>query len=78
MITDTQRRNQIFRRISKIPKEKLKKLEEYVAKLEKEDDLKSKNLSFAGAWKDIDNTVFDDFTKNLIEMRESNRGRIDE
>ena len=30
MITDTQRRNQILRRISRIPKDKLKELDDYV------------------------------------------------
>jgi hypothetical protein len=78
MITDTQRRNQILRRISRIPKDKLKELDDYVSKLEQENNTKKKTLSFAGAWQDIDNSVFDDLTNNLINNRQKNRRRIDE
>jgi hypothetical protein len=78
MITDTQRRNQILRRISRIPKEKLKDLDDYVSKLEQENNNKKRTLSFAGAWQDIDNSVFDDLTNNLIKNRSKNRQRIDE
>jgi len=38
----------------------------------------NKTLSFAGAWKDIDESVFDDFTEKLIRNRQKNRPRIDE
>ena len=34
MITDSQRRNLILRRINRIPKDKLKELEDYISKLE--------------------------------------------
>ena len=77
MITDTQRRNQILKRISRIPTDRLKELEDYVSKLEQENNNKKKTLSFAGAWKDIDNSVFDDLTNNLINKRQKNRQRID-
>jgi len=78
MITDIQRRNQILRRISRIPKEKLKELDDYVSKLEQGIDNKNRTLSYAGAWQDIDNSVFDDLTQNLINNRQKNRRRIDE
>lgn len=78
MITDTQRRNQILRRISRIPKDKLKDLDDYISKLEKQISNKSKTLSYAGAWQDIDDSAFDDLTSNLIRNRQRNRGRIDE
>ena len=77
MITDTQRRNQILRRISRIPKDKLKELDDYVSKLEQENNTKKRTLSFAGAWQDIDNSIFDDLTNNLINNRQKNRRRID-
>lgn len=77
MITDTQRRNQILRRISRIPKDKLKELDDYVSKLEQDNNNKKRTLSFAGAWHDIDNSVFDDLTNNLINNRQKNRRRID-
>jgi|GEM_PF-477082 len=78
MITDIQRRNQILRRISRIPKDKLKELDEFVSKLEQEINKKNKTLSYAGTWQDIDNEVFDDLTKNIIAKRQKNRRRIDE
>lgn len=78
MITDIQRRNQILKRISKIPKEKLKALDEYISKLEHEPAKKNRTLSFAGAWKDMDESILDDFTKKLIRNRQKNRPRIDE
>ncbi len=78
MITDAQRRNQILRRISRIPKDRLKELDEYVAKFEQEISQKSRVKSFAGAWQDIDNAAFDDLTKNLISNRRKSRKRIDE
>jgi hypothetical protein len=34
MVTDAQRRNQILRRISRIPKDKLKELDDYISKFE--------------------------------------------
>ena len=77
MITDTQRRNQILRRISRIPKDKLKELDDYVSKLEQNSHNKKRTLSFAGAWQDIDNSVLDDLTNNLINNRQKNRRRID-
>jgi hypothetical protein len=78
MITDTQRRNQILRKISRIPTNKLKELDDFVSKLEKGIIQKSETLSFAGAWHDIDDTVFNDFTDDLISNRQRNRRRIDE
>jgi len=76
MITDTQRRNQILRRISKIPDTKLKELDDYVSKLEKEIKKNSRTMTYAGAWQDIDESVFEDLTRNLISNRQKNRGRI--
>lgn len=78
MITDAQRRNQILRRISQIPKDKLKELDEYISNLEQEKNIKKKTMSFAGAWQDIDDSVFNDLTINLIDNRRKNRQRINE
>lgn len=77
MLTDAQRRSQILRRISKIPKEKLQELDAFVSTLEQENSNKQKTLSLAGAWNDIDNSIFEDLTKNLINKRQTNRRRID-
>jgi hypothetical protein len=78
MITDTQRRMQILRKVNRIPVDKLKELDEFVSKLEEGIVTKSKALSFAGSWRDIDDTVFDELTNNLISNRQRNRRRIDE
>jgi hypothetical protein len=78
MITDIQRRNQILRRINRIPKDKLKELDEYISKLEHDVERNNKTLSFAGAWKDMDESILDDFTKKLINNRQKDRRRIDE
>jgi hypothetical protein len=78
MITDTQRRNQILRRINRIPIEQLEELDNYISKLEQIDVNTKKTKSYAGAWHDIDNSVFEDFTDNLIINRQKNRRRISE
>ena len=78
MMNDTQRRNKILRRISRIPVDKLKELDEYVSKLEREINKKSKTLSFAGAWQDIDDATLDNLTIDLISNRQRNSRRIDE
>lgn len=78
MITDRQRRSLLLKRISRIPSDKLKELDEYVSKLEDQDKRDSNNISYAGAWKDIDDSVFESFTTLLIENRSRNRKRINE
>jgi hypothetical protein len=78
MITDTQRRMQILRKVNRIPVDKLKELDEFVSKLEEGIVKKSKVLSFAGSWRDIDDAVFDELTNNLINNRQRSRRRIDE
>lgn len=81
MLTNIQRRNLIIKRISRInriPEDKLKELEDYVSKLEQEVPPKHRTLSFAGAWQDLDKSVMDDFTENLIHNRQKNKRRIDE
>lgn len=77
MITDTQKRQQILRKIYRIPSEKLKELDDFVSSLEQENK-KVKILSFAGAWQNIDDSVLNDLTENLINNRQKNRRRTDE
>ena len=72
MKADTQIRQQIFRKIRRIPSEKLNDLNDYLSKLEQASDQSSKTLSFAGSWNNIDESVFDELTENLI----SNRNKI--
>jgi len=70
MTTDTQIRNQLIRRIQKIPSNKLKEL---VAKLELSSPKKDKNLSFAGAWTNLDSELFHNLTEKLIDNRQRSK-----
>jgi len=78
MKADTQIRQQIFQKIRRIPSNKLNDLNDYLDKLEKPIKKSSKTLSFAGSWINIDESVFDDLTDNLISNRSRNSRRIDE
>jgi hypothetical protein len=72
MMMDTQIRNRLLRKIQKIPMNKLKELDDFVSRLELSTNKKEKNLSFAGAWKNLDDAVFEELTDNLIEKRQRN------
>ena len=78
MKADTQIRQQIFRKIRRIPSEKLNDLNDYLSKFEQASDKSSKTLSFAGSWNDIDESAFDELTENLISNRAKNVRRFDE
>lgn len=69
MTTETKIRNQILRRIERIPEEQLLKLDKYLKKLESRNTKKDKILSYAGAWKDMDDDIFREFTDELITRR---------
>jgi len=77
MITETQIRSQLIRRIQRIPSSKLNELSELVSKLELTSSNKDKNLSFAGAWTNIDSDTFNNLTENLIENRQRNKRRYE-
>jgi len=78
MIADTQIRQQILRKIRKIPSNKLNDLNEYLSKLEQTTEKSTKTLSFAGSWKNIDESAFKELTDNLISNRNKNSRRFDE
>ena len=78
MMEDTQIRQQIFRKIRRIPSDKLHDLNDYLSKLEQTTEKSSKMLSFAGSWINIDNSAFDELTDSLISNRSRNSRRIDE
>lgn len=78
MIADTQIRQQILRKIRRIPSDKLNDLNEYLSKLEQTTEKTSKILSYAGSWSNIDESAFDEFTDNLIVNRSKNARRFDE
>jgi hypothetical protein len=72
MITETRIRNQILRRIERMPGEQLSKLDMYLKKLALEKTKKDRILSYAGAWKDMDDELFRDFTVCLLNRRQVN------
>ena len=78
MITDKQRKNQILRKIQNLPPDKLKKLQEYLNKLDKETPNSMKVLSYAGAWKDMDESAFKELTDQIISRRQNNKRRFEE
>jgi hypothetical protein len=78
MNIDTQKRQKILKIIYRIPSDKLNEIDEFISKFELEPDLKSKNLSFAGAWKNMDDSTFSEFTDNLISRRQKNSRRNNE
>ncbi len=78
MITDTQKRQQILRRIYRIPIDKLAELDDFVSILESRVSKESKNLSFAGAWQELDDSLFKELTDDLITKRKSNTQRNNE
>ena len=78
MIADSQIRQQILRKIRRIPSNKLNDLNEYLSKLEQTTENASKILSYAGSWNNIDETAFDELTGNLIINRNKNSRRFDE
>ena len=77
-MTDTQRRQQILKKIHRVPSDKLEELEDFVSKLEQNTDKKDKKMSFAGAWQNIDDSVFKELTDNLINNRQRNKRRDNE
>lgn len=67
-----------MRKIFRVPSDKLEELDDFVSKLEQNIDKKSNTLSFAGSWQNIDDSIFNDLTENLINNRQANHSRIDE
>ena len=78
MLADTQIRQQILRKIRRIPSNKLNDLNEYLSRLEQTTEKSSKILSFAGSWNNIEESVFNELTDNLISNRNKQSRRFDE
>jgi len=78
MIAETKIRNQILRRIEGLPEEQLLKIDKYLKKLALEKTKKDRILSYAGAWKDMDDEIFREFTTELITRRQESKRRSDE
>jgi len=69
MTTETKIRKQILRRIERIPDEHIAEIDDYLKKLENRSTKRDKILAYAGAWNDIDESVFREFTEELLTRR---------
>ena len=78
MRTEAQIRNTLVKKVLEIPAKELKRLSDFVSKLESTGSKKSDILSFSGIWSNIDNSVFKDLTEKLLQNRQSTRKPIDE
>jgi len=78
MKTENQIRSQIIRQLNKMSAKKLKEIQKFLGELEEKNETSSKVFSYAGAWSDIDDSVLEDLTDNLIDNRQKNRRRFDE
>lgn len=76
--TNIQIRNQILRKIYRIPSNKLKELDEFISKLDEDTPSTAKILTFAGSWENLDKSILDELTESLVENRKKNRNRIHE
>jgi len=72
-------RDDIYKRIEKLPADQLQELLIFLISLEKDTTTThiEKVLSFAGIFKDLDDEVFDDLTINLHENRMASTREID-
>ncbi|WP_194975702.1 hypothetical protein [Aquiflexum lacus] len=78
MISETQRRKRLAKKIQEVSTDKLVEIERFVLSLEASLDKSKEILSFAGSWKNIDDELFFDLTENLPLRREKNKRRSDE
>jgi len=70
-------RDDIHKRIEKLPTDQLQELLIFLISLEKDATHIEKVLSFAGIFKDLDDEVFNDLTINLHENRMASTREID-
>ncbi len=69
MATVTKIRKQVLRRIERLPDEDLPMVDSYLKKLETRSTKKERILAYAGAWNDLDETIFREFTDELTTRR---------
>lgn len=76
MIDEKDIKKRIINRIENIHGNKLSQIYEFLKKIDRENTEKSKLLSYAGIWSDMDEATFDDFTKNLRDRRKNRKNRF--
>ena len=66
-------RNKLIRLIQRLSTDKLTEVNNVLDKIEQQFKSKENTLKLAGAWKDMDNDLFSDFTDKLHFHRTSDR-----
>ena len=61
----------IISKIDKLPETKLKEVLSYIEGIENLNETQEFFLSFAGSWKDLDESLLIEMTKNLHERRKN-------
>jgi len=75
MTIEAQIRTRLIYKIQQMPENKLQVIDRFLEELDDSLGKKEVIISYAGAWKDMDNSILDEFTDSLITRRESNRER---
>jgi hypothetical protein len=66
-------RNNLMRKIERLPADKLTEIDNLLQKIESQFKSKEKTLQLAGAWKDLDDDLFIDLTEKLHDNRAKDR-----
>ena len=69
-------KDKIIRRIHTLSPEKLKEVDQFIDHLENHKNSKQKILSYAGAWKDLNEEVFLSLTEALHDNRKKGSKRM--
>lgn len=75
MTIDAPIRTRLIDKIQQMPENKLQVIDRFLEELQDTIGKKEVIISFAGAWKDMDNSIVDEFTEGLITRGERNRER---
>lgn len=73
MTTKNRLRNNLIRRIQQLSTDKLTEINNLLGKIENQFKSKDKTLKLAGSWKDLNEDLFVDLTKNLHDSRAKDR-----
>ena len=73
MDSESKLRNNLIRRIQKLPPAKLSAVSKLIGQIERNFSAKEQTLSMAGSWKDIDEEMFTELTDKLHGNRKNDR-----
>jgi hypothetical protein len=66
-------RNSLIRKLQQLSTDKLTEINTFLSKIEGQLKSKEKTLRLAGAWKDLDDSIFDELTEKLHQNRSEDR-----